>query len=173
MISTKKFVLILVLLLSCIGCDQATKEIAKSSLYASFPPAVLNGFLRFQYAENPGGMMSIGADLHPEVRFWFLTVFVGVMLAGILLFTLFNRKLSNLQIAALTFIVGGGFSNLLDRLRNDGHVIDFLNVGFGTLRTAIFNIADVTILLGTALLLLSSSQIAREESKPAVEQNTP
>lgn len=173
MTSTKKLILIGILLVSCIGCDQATKEIAKSSLQVSFPQTWFNGFVRFQYAENPGGMMSFGAGLHPEVRFWFLTVFVGVMLGGILLFTFFSHKLSPPQIIALTLIVGGGFSNLLDRLLNDGHVIDFLTIGFGTLRTAIFNLADVTILLGTLLLLLSTSRAAGEHSDQTPQQNIP
>jgi signal peptidase II len=118
--------------------------------------------LRLQYAENPGGMMSFGAELHPEVRFWFLTVFVGLMLFGILIFTVVSTKLTRFQITALTLIVGGGFSNLLDRLLHDGHVIDFLNVGIGGVRTAIFNVADVVIILGTLLLLFSSSRTNKE-----------
>lgn len=167
MMTTRKMILIAILLVSCIGCDQTTKELAKSSLQYAFPQSLLNGFVRLQYAENPGGMMSFGAGLHPEVRFWFLTVFVGVMLLGIFLFTLFSRKLSNLQIAALTLIVGGGFSNLLDRLFNDGHVIDFLNIGIGSLRTAIFNIADVVILLGTLLLLVTTPFQGERKSQPS------
>ena len=161
------------MLLTCIGCDQATKHIAKSSLEYAVPQSLFNDILRLQYAENPGGMMSFGANLHPEVRFWFLTVFVGVMLAGIFVFTLISKKISPVQILALTLIVGGGFSNLLDRLLHNGHVIDFLNVGVGTLRTAIFNLADVIILFGTFLLLVSTSHIAKEQSKPTSEQNIP
>jgi signal peptidase II len=164
--STNKIILVGVLLFSCIGCDQATKHIAKSSLEFATPHSFFNDFLRLQYAENPGGMMSFGAELHPEVRFWFLTVFVGVMLSGILIYTIFSSKLTRFQVASLTLIVGGGFSNLFDRLFNEGHVIDFLNVGLGSIRTAIFNFADVVILLGALLLLLSSS-IQKEERIPS------
>lgn len=163
MISRKKIALVAILLVSCIGCDQATKEIAKASLNFYSTHTFLNDFLRLQYAENPGGMMSFGAELPEQTRFWFLTVFVGLMLTGILLYALFSRKLSSLQIAGLTLIVGGGLSNLVDRLRNDGHVIDFLIIGIGTLRTAIFNLADVTILLGTLILVLSTSATRKEK----------
>jgi len=45
----------------------------------------------------------------------------------------------------------GGVSNLVDRLRHD-KVSDFLNVGVGRLRTGIFNVADMAIVL--ALLLI-------------------
>jgi signal peptidase II len=157
MSSTNKIIIVSVVLFSCIGCDQATKQIAKSALEYATPQSLFNDFLRLQYAENPGGAMSFGAELHPEVRFWFLTVFVGVMLSGILIYTMFSNKLTHFQVASLSMIVGGGFSNLIDRLLNEGHVIDFLNIGLGGVRTAIFNIADVVILLGAFLLLLSSS----------------
>lgn len=157
MIETKKLLLIGIILVSCIGCDQVTKQVAKSQLEFDPPQSLFSDILRLQYAENPGGMMSFGANLHPEVRFWFLTVFVGVMLIGILFYTMFSGKLGRFHIISLTLILGGGFSNLLDRLLHDGHVIDFLNIGIGTLRTAIFNLADVIILLGALLLLLASS----------------
>ncbi len=162
MISRKKMLVVILLLLTCVGCDQATKVIAQASLTFSTTHTFFNDFLRLQYAENAGGMMSLGAGLPAEVRFWFLTVFVGLMLACILLFALFSRRLSHFQIAGLTLIVGGGLSNLLDRLRNDGHVIDFVTIGIGTVRTAIFNLADVTILAGTLLLILSVTAIRRE-----------
>ncbi len=163
MTNTNKIIIVSVLLVSCIGCDQATKQIARSNLEYATPHSLFNDFLRLQYAENPGGMMSFGAELHPEVRFWFLTVFVGVMLSGILLYTIFSNKLTRFQVASLTLIVGGGYSNLIDRLLNEGHVIDFLNVGLGSVRTAIFNLADVVILLGALLLMLSSS-IQKEDN---------
>lgn len=168
--TTRKLMLIGFLLVTCIGCDQTTKHIARTSLQMSAPQSFLNDFLRLQYAENPGGMMSLGAELSEDARFWFLTVFVGCLLCGMLLFTLFARRLSALQIAALTLVVGGGFSNLLDRVHNDGYVIDFLNVGLGGLRTAIFNIADVLIIVGTALLLLASPLHARRSQHAGSEQ---
>ncbi len=162
--SGKKLILIAVLFVTCIGCDQATKQIAKNALQFELPISLLNDVLRFQYAENRGGMMSIGADLPDSVRFWFLTVFVGILLVGILLYTLFSNKLTRPQIVALTLIVGGGFSNLLDRIRHDGHVIDFLNVGLENIRTGIFNIADVIIIAGTLMLLITSSKPQPEET---------
>jgi signal peptidase II len=171
MTNSKKLIIIGIVMLTCIGCDQATKHIAKSELEFSVPYSLFNDMLRLQYAENPGGMMSFGANLHPDVRFWFLTVFVGVMLGGILLYTIFSARLTRFQIASLTLIVGGGFSNLLDRLLHEGHVIDFLNVGVGTLRTAIFNLADVIILLGAFLLLLSSS-LQKDEPTHQLQQPT-
>jgi len=49
--------------------------------------------------------------------------------------------------------LAGGASNLVDRIAM-GTVIDFLNIGFGPVRTGIFNVADVAIMAGIGLLLL-------------------
>ena len=56
---------------------------------------------------------------------------------------------------------GGGFeANLIDRLRFDGLVIDFMNLGVGPLRSGIFNVADVAIVVGALLLAFPLSRRA-------------
>jgi signal peptidase II len=55
----------------------------------------------------------------------------------------------------LAFLWAGGVSNLADRVARGGRVVDFLNVGVGPLRTGIFNVADMAIMLGVALVLLT------------------
>jgi signal peptidase II len=42
-----------------------------------------------------------------------------------------------------------------------GSVVDFLNVGFGPLRTGIFNVADMAIMLGLAICVCSTAMSAR------------
>lgn len=54
---------------------------------------------------------------------------------------------------ALSLFIGGGTSNLLDRLLHGGYVVDFINIGIGPVRTGIFNVADVAISLGMILLV--------------------
>lgn len=61
----------------------------------------------------------------------------------------------------------GGASNLFDRATNDGAVVDFLNVGVGPVRTGIFNIADMAILLGALLFFVVS---ARESKQQLIER---
>jgi signal peptidase II len=51
-------------------------------------------------------------------------------------------------------VLAGGASNWVDRLVR-GSVVDFMNVGIGPLRTGIFNVADMAIMMGGAILLLS------------------
>ncbi len=42
--------------------------------------------------------------------------------------------------------------------------MDFLNVGIGTLRTGVFNVADVAIMIGAGLLLFAELRRTRETS---------
>jgi signal peptidase II len=69
---------------------------------------------------------------------------------------LFGPVLSRLKIVSLSLIAGGGFSNLIDRIANGGYVVDFLNIGLGGIRTGIFNIADMAIMMGGILLIAIS-----------------
>ena len=51
-------------------------------------------------------------------------------------------------------MLAGGIGNLIDRVFHGGLVIDFLNMGIGPVRTGIFNVADMAIMAGFALLIL-------------------
>jgi signal peptidase II len=84
-----------------------------------------------------------------------------------LLFVATARRLHAIQVVALSLIIGGGVGNLIDRVFNHGAVIDFLNLGVGSLRTGIFNAADVQILTGIGLLLLQSLQSVKPFTRPA------
>jgi len=53
-----------------------------------------------------------------------------------------------------SLVLAGGASNWVDRVVR-GSVVDFLNIGVGPLRTGIFNVADMAIMLGVAVLLLA------------------
>jgi signal peptidase II len=58
----------------------------------------------------------------------------------------------NLNSTKISPVLGGDISNLMDRFMHGGRVVDFMNVGLGSLRTCIFNIADMIIMAGIRLL---------------------
>jgi signal peptidase II len=60
------------------------------------------------------------------------------------------------MVLAILLFIAGGIGNLIDRMMHNGTVVDFINVGIGPLRTGIFNIADITIMGGAALLLFTT-----------------
>jgi signal peptidase II len=109
---------------------------------------------RFQYSINRGAFLGLGARLPDAVRFWSLTILVGVVLVGMLGFVWASPEMSHpVSILGVCLVIGGGLSNLIDRLLNDGAVVDFMNMGVGNLRTGIFNLADVAIVAGGGILL--------------------
>jgi len=71
---------------------------------------------------------------------------------------LVHRSPSPKDITGLSLIVAGGLGNLMDRLLHHGAVIDFMNIDLGGLRTGVFNIADVAIVVGAGMLIFLGFQ---------------
>jgi len=156
--------LVILILISCTSCDQMTKNMAKELLASSPPISLLNDSIRIEYTENPGALLSLGANLPSQARFLFFVVFVSLVLAITLAFAVNTRSSSLMQLVGLSLVAAGGMGNLLDRLFNNGMAIDFLRLGIGPLRTGIFNVADVAIVAGLATFVLFS---AKGEAKAA------
>jgi signal peptidase II len=116
--------------------------------------------VRLEYAENTAGFLSIGANLGPRVRTAIFTIGTGLILMVVLIGAITLRQRAwHLGGACLAF--AGGVSNLGDRIMH-GAVVDFLNIGFGDhLRTGIFNVADVAVVLGICIVMFQMSQSSR------------
>ncbi|MFQ5674346.1 MAG: signal peptidase II [bacterium] len=158
-----KLYLIFLILLTSIGCDQISKNIAKATLEQSPPRSYLGETFRLQYVENTGAFLSLGSGLSKTFRILLFTVLSGLLLLGLFFYILKNRNLPGKQILAFSMILGGGASNMIDRIINDGRVIDFMNMGIGNLRTGIFNLADVLIMTGMGLILFFSIKTKRNQ----------
>lgn len=144
------------ILVSCIGCDQATKAIAVRTLQDAEPRTYCGGVLRFEYAENPGGFLSLGSDLPKPARQAIFIVVGGGLMTLVVGYLISKRHASRGMFAALVLMLAGGIGNLIDRVANDGLVTDFINLGIGPLRTGIFNVADMALLFGAGFAVLSS-----------------
>lgn len=129
----KRILLIVVVLLACVGCDQLTKGLARHSLASSKPILFLNDLFRLQLVENRGAFLSLGANIPEHLRYWVLVVVVGLALAGMLAYLLTSRKLTAVQTTALSLVVAGGIGNWIDRILYDGRVLDFMNLEIGSL----------------------------------------
>ena len=156
----KRIILIVVVLCFCVGCDQATKTVAKGHLPSSQPVYVIGDVFLFQYEENPGSFLGLGTNLSHAIRFWLLIVLVGLVLVGALGLILFSPNIHPVNVIAASLVIGGGLSNLVDRLLNEGMVVDFMNVGIGSVRTGVFNLADVAIMVGGGLAVVWNAFLA-------------
>jgi signal peptidase II len=145
---------LLVAIGATIGCDRVTKYLAVTTLSGTRTRSFLADTVRLEYIENPGAFLSLGADWPPRVRTALFGIGNAVVLLALTVMALRLRWPSS-ALLGLAFFVAGAASNLLDRLAN-GKVVDFMNVGLGPLRTDIFNVADMAILLGAGLVGLAA-----------------
>jgi len=160
--------LALIILVSCIGCDQATKSIATQALKDTPAQVYLGGTIRLQYALNPGGFLSLGSNIPDRVR---QQVFVGVNIVLMLIvasFLVARHNMPLLMFVAITCILAGGIGNLIDRVFNQGLVTDFINLGIGPVRTGIFNVADIAVTFGGIATFL----IATKNTKLEVDMSS-
>ncbi len=156
--------LLLTIIAAVIGIDQFTKELARP--LARMAPKHY-GPLTLTYAENRGAFLSLGANLPEGVRAW---LFNGLVAVGLIAVTimLFRRTEKQGDEVPFALIIGGGIGNLIDRLRFDGAVTDFLYLHAGSLHTGIFNVADMAITAGAVWLLFSwvvSVKTGRQEDR--------
>ncbi len=138
---------------SLVGCDQATKQIAVRMLQHEASSSYLHDSVRLEYALNPGGFLSLGASLPDGFRAWFFIGANVILLAGVGIWLLKRPGQHPVIFISLLCILAGGIGNLIDRVTNDGLVIDFVSGGGGPLRTGVFNVADVGVMFGAISLM--------------------
>jgi signal peptidase II len=138
--------------LSTIGCDRVTKEIAARHLAGRPRLSIAADSVRLEYAENRGGFLSLGSELPEPVRTGIFSIGTGVFLAWLGVWA-WRRVLAGGWALGAVLLWAGGVANLADRVAR-GSVVDFLNLGVGSLRTGIFNAADVAITVGVVLVAL-------------------
>ena len=121
---------------------------------------IINGFLQFREAENPGAAFGLLAG-----RAYLLTVVSAVAIAAIFVFFLFGGNRQKLVNIALGLFAAGVCGNLYDRAFNGGMVRDFVDVYYRNFHWHTFNVADALLCIGVGLLVISSFFIERPAQK--------
>jgi signal peptidase II len=155
----KRLVLLVSVLVCCAGCDRVSKSYAEARLSSTQPLSFLAGSVRLQLSHNEGAFLSLGASLP---RSWREAIFrggVACILAGLLAYAVFFASSSPWPVAGASLVFAGGASNLADRFLYDGYVVDFINLGLGSVRTGIFNVADVAITAGILMILIGEHRV--------------
>ena len=130
--------------------DVVTKYVAHTRLLpAHAPREILGDTLRLTLAYNPGA--AFGLHLGPYSR-WIFTALAAALL--VLLARLYNdtRPGDRPRALAIGLVVGGAVANLVNRLWSERGVVDWIDVGIGDARWPTFNVADIGISVGAALL---------------------
>jgi signal peptidase II len=129
--------------------DQLTKHLALNSLKGDRSIEAIPGILRFRLTFNSGGAFGLlqGA---PGLFLVATIAIVAAILLGV-------RKVEDHRWAIpLGMVLGGGVGNVIDRIVRDtgGGVVDFIDVH--VISWPVFNVADSAIVIGAALILLTS-----------------
>ena len=135
--------------------DQLTKQyfVQHYTLYESHPviPPVLNWTLAY----NKGAAFSFLADKGG----WQIVFFSVLALAVATAIAVYLRRVpqqARWLSLGLAWVMGGALGNVIDRIRY-GHVIDFIHVHYADVwNYPIFNVADMAICGGVALILLDT-----------------
>jgi signal peptidase II len=132
--------------------DIVTKLWAERALVpAHVPHDVIGDWVRFTLLYNPGA--AFGLYLGSASR-W---IFMGLTVVAVVIITRMYRQTRGgdwPRIVALAMILAGAIGNLIDRVRSERGVVDFIDVGIGDARWPTFNIADIGVSCGAILLAI-------------------
>lgn len=144
---------ILLLIFANAGCDQISKNAARKNISYHETINIIGNHLILTKVENSGAFLSAGDSLAGSVKFIFLTILPLLALAYGIYYLLTNTRLPKLLVLGISFVIGGGLGNLADRLIN-GSVTDFVHIDYYLIKTGIFNLADVSIMIGMVMLVI-------------------
>ena len=132
--------------------DVLTKQWIVTTLVLYEIRPVLGDVFRLTYTHNPGAAFGINIGEHSRIFFLALSL-VALVILGLMYRSTPRRDV--LRLAAVALVCGGAMGNILDRLRYEAGVVDFIDIGIGSHRFWIFNVADSAVSVGAVLLLIS------------------
>jgi len=149
-----RFIVVLIIVMANIGCDQISKTIVRKEIAYNESVSLIDKYLTLTRVENFGAFMSAGSSLPYYIRFILLSLLPLIFLSYGLYLILTRTNLSKVQVTGWCFVIGGGLGNLYDRIIH-GSVTDFLHLDLIMLQTGVFNMADVSIMTGTFIILIN------------------
>jgi signal peptidase II len=149
---TIRNLIIIILLMTNIGCDQVSKSIIRQKVQLNEHISVFKNYVTLTKVENTGAFLSLGNNL-PRIAYVILMIIIPLIVLGFALYYLLhNKSHSKLLILGLTLIIGGGAGNIIDRILY-GSVTDFLHFNFVIFQTGIVNLADISVTTGFFILI--------------------
>jgi signal peptidase II len=133
-----------------VALDQLTKAWVLRAIPAGGSIELIPGVLRLHVAENSGVAFTLLRGAGP-------ILVLGIVAVVILIVIALGSSEGWLQVLSLGIVLGGAVGNLVDRFTRgpgllDGRVVDWIDPSF----FPTFNVADTSITIGVALLLIAS-----------------
>jgi signal peptidase II len=147
--------------------DQLSKYLVRQTLGLQESINIIPGVLDLTHVQNTGAAFGLlnAADFPYKPA-----VMIGIAAIALVAIAAYGAQLGfheRLARFGLSLILGGAFGNLIDRAVA-GHVVDFVDVYWGTSHFWAFNVADAAITVGAILVLLDMIGIGRHRGpRPA------
>jgi signal peptidase II len=158
------------LLATVLALDVTTKSLAVRYLAPQYiPHEVLGDAVQLTLAFNPGASFGIGVGEYSRV------VFIALALVALVVLAQLYRAAApgdRPRGVALALICAGAIGNMLDRMRSSRGVVDFIDLGIRDARFYTFNLADLAITIGAALLAWILWQEDRRRAVASVQPAT-
>ncbi len=136
--------------------DQVSKFIVRADVVARTETEIFGQYFTLHNVENKGAFLGMGSDFSPTLRIALLLVLPIIVLALVLRHIIKDKTIDTMSLVGFCCIIGGGIANVYDRVVY-GSVTDFLHIDLGgVFRTGIFNIADVSVMVGMGSLIVGS-----------------
>ena len=128
---------------------------------------LIGDYFTLMNVKNKGAFLGMGSDLSEPMRIVLLLILPIIVLGFVLRYILKEKKLNYWSLFAFASIIGGGIANVFDRFVY-GSVTDFFYIKITeTLRTGIFNMADLSVTTGMIILLILSFKKENKKSEEA------
>ena len=158
--SRRRWPLFVALAAFVVVADQLAKGLVTSSLRPGESVQVIGDLARIVFGQNTGALFGLFKD--NALMFGVVSIVVIALIVAY-----HGRATPSLYLTiTLGLLLGGAVGNMIDRLRL-GYVVDFVDVGIGSLRFYTFNVADSAISLSILLLFVAAVRPSVVEGKPA------
>ena len=141
------------LALALLLTDCASKRVVETHLTVGQPQPLVGDVVRFTLSYNTNAAM--GLQLGGNSRRLVLSALTVAALVVLGFLYHRTRPSERLRVIGVALVAGGAVGNLVDRLRSSAGVVDFIDLGVSHVRFWTFNVADMGITIGAALLLLA------------------
>jgi len=149
---TLRNLLIVILLVADVGCDQVSKGIVRQRVDYHEQITVIDNFITLTRVDNTGAFLSLGNSLPRSLYKVLMIIMPLIVLVLILRYLFKHTEFPLLSVVGISLIIGGGIGNIIDRVIF-GSVTDFLYFDFALFHTGIVNWADISVTTGFFILV--------------------
>jgi signal peptidase II len=133
--------------------DAVTKALAVAQLApAHMPHEVVGDVVRLTLSYNRGAAFGLNLGDWSRPGFIALTFVAFAVLSSMYKSSAADARL---RVVAIASVTAGAAGNLIDRMRSERGVVDFVDIGVGAWRWPTFNVADVAVSFGAIALAVA------------------